>query len=140
MSEIQGLDIKEVWDYRLSTAVPTIYNQGKTWVVAIHSKGESNDPLETHDTGVSTEKGDTYDTDKVKVCFEWLKSVRDKYSLPDIEERKPLVAKINRLHAEANKMERGLTASEAKIKHAELKVWDEAMQKMIGDAMQKRQL
>ncbi len=80
--QFKGIDIKEVWDYRLSSATPLIYNTGKTWLVAIYSKGEENEPLETHDTGIPCEKGDTYDKRKIIECFKWLYSVRDKYTLP----------------------------------------------------------
>ncbi len=91
-----GVNILEVWDYRLSTAKPDIYNSGKTWRVEINSKsGDINEPLEVHDTGILVEHGDAYDSEKIKKCFEWLLTVRDKYALPNIEELKPKVALFN---------------------------------------------
>jgi hypothetical protein len=100
--KFEGVDIKEVWNFRLSTAVPQINRDGGTWVVAIYAKsnpdyvegGKPAEPLEVHDTGIPSEPGDHHDVDKVKKCFEWLYSVRDKYALPEIEELKPAVAKI----------------------------------------------
>jgi hypothetical protein len=96
-----GKDIKEVWDYRLSNACPFIERKG-TWVVHICAKSnkdfngnEYSKPLESHDTGIKTEINDANDYKKVAKCYEWLYSVRDKYSLPDIAKRKPLVSKIN---------------------------------------------
>ena len=97
------MNIREVWDHRLSTATPVIDRTDGTWVVKIYSKTNPDyvegaapvAPLATHDTGIEFTDGDEYDTDKLKTCYEWLRSVRDTYALPDIEERKPLVAKIN---------------------------------------------
>ena len=99
----KGIHINEVWDYRLSSAVPTI-RRDKTWIVEIHAKVNPdfnpNDPstlalpLKTHDTGILVEDGDHHHRKKVAVCYKWLRSVRDEYSLHDIEERKPLVARI----------------------------------------------
>lgn len=98
-------DIREVWDYRLSTAVPTIYNQdGENWRVEIHSKGENNDVLEAHDTGIPSTPMDNWNDEALDACYAWLRTVRDKYSLPDIEERKPLVAAINKANAELNRL------------------------------------
>ena len=102
-------DIKEVWDYRLSSAVPLIDRASGTWVVKIFAKdNEDYDPskqktmalpLEEFDTGIVYELGDEYDVSKLKPCYEWLLSVRDKYSLPNIEELKPVVSKINEANA-----------------------------------------
>lgn len=100
---IKGINIKEVFDFRLSTASVFIDRRGGTWVCVVASKNNPDyvegakpaEPLETYDTGIEAVDGDEYDTEKVKVCFEWFKSIRDKYSLKDIEKRKSLVAKIN---------------------------------------------
>jgi len=99
--KFEGKDIKEVWDYRLSKACPVI-ERGETWVVNIYSKSNKDfngnhviEPLESYDTGIKSEPFDAQDTKKVARCYEWLYKVRDNYSLPDIEKRKPLVAKIN---------------------------------------------
>ena len=100
---IKGIDIKEVFDYRLSTASVFIDRRSGAWVCVVASKNnpdhvEGNEPakpLETYDTGIKVTKGDAYDTAKIKVCFEWFLSIRDKYALPNIEELKPHVAKIN---------------------------------------------
>ena len=132
---IEGKHILEVWDYRLSIAVPIIYREGKTWVVAVCSKvspdytegGTPAEPLEIHDTGIPSEKGDAYDTTKVKVCYEWLLTVRDKYSLSNIEELKPLAAAANKANAELAEMCKNLTPAQARLKMAELEVWLEAL-------------
>lgn len=107
--KLQGVNIREVWDFRLSTAVPQIDRSTGTWVVNIYSKTNPDydpskpetlaKPLESHDTGIKFVTGDEYDSKKVISCFEWLLKVRDKYSLDDIDERKPLVAKINAANA-----------------------------------------
>lgn len=99
MPELKGVNIKEVWDYRLSTAVPTIYNSGKTWSVMINAK-DNGDLLAVYDTKIPCEHGDAYDHKKVKGCYEWLLTVHDMYSRDNIEELKPIVAKINALNAE----------------------------------------
>ena len=107
--KIQGKDIREVWDFRLSSAVPQIDRRSGAWVVNIYSKTNPDydpedpttlaAPLESHDTGIAFEEGDERDESKVIVCYEWLLTIRDKYTLPDIEERKPLVALINKANA-----------------------------------------
>lgn len=99
----KGLDITEVWDYRLSNAVPVIDRSEGTWKVHVFAKDnkeyrKNNGPseaLEVYDTGIESVPGDEHDVSKVIPCFEWLRSVRDKYSAEDIEERKPYVKKIN---------------------------------------------
>lgn len=104
MPSIEGKEIREVWDFRLSSASPLIIREG-TWKVQIWDKNNPDydpenpqtlsAPLEEHDTGIAVERNDYHDTDKVKICYEWLLTVRDKYALPNIDELKPLVAKIN---------------------------------------------
>ena len=111
---IEGVHIREVWDFRLSSAVPGIDTRSGTWVVSIYAK-ENPDydpdnsatlalPLEIHDTGIKSVFGDEYDKAKVSVCFEWLKSVRDKYSLDNIEELKPLVKDVNEENAKLSEL------------------------------------
>lgn len=104
MKIFKGENIKEVWDYRLSTAVPLITRTSGTWVVEIWAKENTPftgdpatlaKPLETFDTGIKAEPNDEHDTTKVTTCYEFLYKVRDQYALPNIEEMKPLVAKIN---------------------------------------------
>lgn len=105
----EGKNINEVWDFRLSTAVPVILNSGETWIVQIHSKDNPDydpntpeaiaAPLEEYDTGIPCEVGDAQDPVKVAKCYEWLHSVRDKYARPDIEELKPLVKKVREAEA-----------------------------------------
>lgn len=94
MKKFEGKDLKEVWNYRLSVACPFIDRRGKTWVVHICANQKSDYPLESYDTGIPVEEGDVNDRTKIIKCYEWLYKVRSKYSLPDIEERKPLVAKM----------------------------------------------
>ena len=102
-------NIREVWDYRLSTACPTIDRSSGYWVVKIYSKTNPDYdpenpstlalPLEEFDTGIEYELGDEYDVEKLTVCYEWLLSVRDNYAYDDIEKMKPIVAKINEENA-----------------------------------------
>ena len=103
------MEIRDVWDFRLSTASVMIDRRSGTWVVKIISKSNPDydpadpetlaKPLEEHDTGLAWEDGDEYDEEKLKVCYEWLRSVRDKYALPNIEELKPKVKAINEKNA-----------------------------------------
>lgn len=159
MSKILGIYTREVWDYRLSIATPTIYNSGKTWVVAIFSKNlpdhvapfrecdyDENEqpipgsertnpgtppaePLEVHDTGIPTEHGDANDCAKVKVCYEWLLTVRDKYAMPNIEELKPWAAECRAEDQAWADMVEGLTPAQARLEHAKLGVWAEELAK-----------
>ena len=104
--KIEGINIKEVWDFRLSKASVYIDRRGGSWVCVVISKNnpdyiegkEVTPVLETYDTGIKATKNDLYDKEKLKVCFEWFKSVRDSYSLPNIEELKSIVSEINRLN------------------------------------------
>lgn len=108
----QNRDIREVWDFRLSSAAPTLYNlPGENWRVEIHDKGEDNEPLATYDTGIPSTPGDNWNTEGMDACYAWLRSVRDEYALPGIEIRKPVVAMINEANAEAQKLVDARTAS-----------------------------
>jgi hypothetical protein len=116
MSKIfEGVNITEVWDFRLSSAVPVIDRRSGTWVVHIYSKVNEDNvqavPLESYDTKIKVVDGDTFNNENLKVCYEWLYGVRDKYSLPDIEERKELVLAIN----EANKKLAQISIKRAKL-------------------------
>lgn len=112
--EFQGKNIREVWDFRLSSAVPVINRTSGTWVVEIWSKDNPDydpkrpesaaTPLEAYDTGIEAVEGDEFDSQKVGVCYQWLYTVRDKYALPNIEELKPHVAKINEANEALSKL------------------------------------
>ena len=101
--KFNGVFISEVWDYRLSSAVPQIDTRSGTWVAHVYDKINPNfypadpeeirlasisKPLESFDTGIKTELGDEHDTKKVIACYEWFYSVRDKYALDNIKEIK----------------------------------------------------
>lgn len=94
--------ITEVWDYRLSTAHPINYKGGLpggedtgTWHACVYSQGDGHELLEHHDTGVPVERGGDADNEPgINACYEFYRSVRDKYSRDDIEELKPKVAQI----------------------------------------------
>ena len=118
MSEIRGENILEVWDYRLSTAVPLIDRRDGTWVVAVYAKNNNTgEPVESYNTGIESVDGDEYDREKVTVCYEWLLTVRDRYSLPDIEGLKPLASRANQLQAELSEIQRGMSAIDAAGSH-----------------------
>ena len=91
-------DIREVWDYRLSIAVPHMDRTGATWLVVICAK--TGGELERYDTGIKVEDLDTNDQRKLNICYEWLLSIRDKYALPNIKQMKPLVKIINQANKE----------------------------------------
>ena len=103
------MEIRDVWDYRLSTASVMIDRISGTWVVKIISKNNPDydpakpetlaKPLEVYDTGLPWEEGDEYDESKLTVCYDWLRTVRDKYALPNIEQLKPRVKAINEKNA-----------------------------------------
>lgn len=116
-------NIKEVWDYRLSTAVVMIDRSGGTWVVKIFSKNNPDydpakpkytaaQPLEVFDTGIAWEENDEYDKDKLEVCFNWLLDVRDEYALSNIEELKPLVKMLDTANRNLAELEKNLTPAE----------------------------
>ena len=125
MKKFQGKHILEVWDFRLSTASPLIRNDiGDTWLVQIWANDNPDYdpedpstlavPLEEHDTGIPVEVGDHQDAEKMKVCYEWLYSVRDKYSREHIELRKPVTKLINESNATASRLNvEAVTAKEA---------------------------
>ncbi len=104
--------ITEVWDYRLSTAQPINYRGGLpgvddkgepfeftgTWWACVYSQGDGNAMLECHDTGVDVKPGgDDKNPEGLDACYDFYRSVRDKYSRDDIEELKEKVADI-RVH------------------------------------------
>jgi len=115
MSKAKQFFITQVWDYRLSSAQPTNYrgmpkhliptNASKeqtqeflnNWVACVYENGEKNEPVEIFDTGIEFIAGnaDNWNAGH-EACFDFLLSVRDKYSLPDIEDLKPWVAEIRR--------------------------------------------
>lgn len=116
MSEILGINIGEVWDYRLSTATPVLQNSGEFWRIEIHPKANGTGvPLETIQTDIPCEKGDARDPVKVAKCFNLILGVRDKYSLPNIEELKPRVAKINAKAAMLANALKGKTVAEGNV-------------------------
>lgn len=119
-----GVDIKEVWDFRLSAAHPLLRNDiGDTWKVQIWSNDNVDydpadpstlaKPLEEHDTGIPCEKGDSHDANKVKACFAILYPLRDKYSRDHIEQRKPVVSLINSANAKASSLAQEIAAAKS---------------------------
>lgn len=114
--EFRGKHILEVWDFRLSVANPLIRNDiGDTWLVQLWANENPDydpeypstlaEPLETYDTGIPFEVGDHWDVKKIKKCYEWLYSVRDKYAREHIELRKPVAKLINESNAVASRID-----------------------------------
>ena len=104
--EITGTDVRDAWDWRLSVAQPINFNSGDTWIVRIIANDGSG-VLEEHDTGIPTVKDgvrDPHDIEAVTACHTWAKSIRDKYSRPHIELRKPVVAMINAANQRAQEL------------------------------------
>lgn len=103
----KGEDIREVWDWRLSIGNPIQYNSGANWVVKIHANDGSG-VLEEYDTGIKTVdehgKRNSHDTKAVAKCYDWLRSVRDKYSRDHIGLRKPVVKMINDANRHINEL------------------------------------
>lgn len=111
MKTFKGKYIREVWDWRLSDGNPILhagFAGGNSWVVQIMSNkspdGQST-LLEQHDTKVlvNIKKG-VQDPGAVAKCYQWLHSVRDKYSRDHIEIRKPVAAAINAANEKLTKM------------------------------------
>lgn len=121
MKQLPGVNIKEVWNSRLSSATPLIDRRSGTWVCQVWSKTNPDydpadpstlsTPIETHDTGIPHTDGDEYDAEKLRVCFAWFYSVRDKYALPNIEDRKPVVALIEEANATASALDGKIQAA-----------------------------
>ena len=103
MTQHAGVNILEVWDWRLSIGAPMLFNKGKTWVVKIMANDGSG-VLDEHDTGVKT-TGNNFDYVAIAACYDWLRTVRDKYSRDHIELRKPVAAMINYANATASAIE-----------------------------------
>jgi len=111
--DFKGVDIREVWDWRLSVGAPILFNQGEFWVVKVFANQSLDGQcslLAEHTTKIKTidDQGqrDAYDPAGVCACYAWLHSVRDKYKRPDFEQLLEPVAAINRENrrlAEANK-------------------------------------
>ena len=121
---MSGKNIKEVWDYRLSTATILIDRRSGTWVVQIWAKNSPDydpekpetlaQPLEIFDTEIPWEDGDEYSSENLTVCFEWLLTVRHAYALPNIEALKPAVVRLDKANAALAELERNLTPQERK--------------------------
>ena len=132
-----GKEIREVWDWRLSRAAPILYNSGPTWEVRIYANDGSG-LLEAHDTGIPTmdENGerDPFDEKAVAACYDWLRTVRDKYSRDHIELRKPVVAMINAANEEINKL---MTAGKTLEAKGKLQFHNLAIKKAVADMHEK---
>lgn len=92
-----GVDIKEVWDWRLSTGNPILYCDGDTWVIRIWAN-KSPDGESTLLQEIETEipsTGGLHDHAAIGKCYETLYVIRDNFSRENIDILKPLVAKIN---------------------------------------------
>jgi len=103
MKKFLGINILEVWDFRLSIGSPILYADGEFWRVVVYA----NDPgdqerivLDEHVTDVKT-TGDPRDPEGVAACYKWLHSVRDTHSRDHIELRKPITKAINEANAKA---------------------------------------
>ena len=97
------VDIREVWDFRLSIGSPILYNNGETWIAKIWANDPGDEDcksLKEYDTGIKT-NGDNFDNEAITACFEWLYSIRDEFSRDHIELRKPVVKLINDLNDKA---------------------------------------
>ena len=105
--EFKGVFIREVWDFRLSRAAPTLYNAGKTWIVKIHCN-KTGDVLAEYDSGIATVNAagirNIHDTVAIAACYKWLYSVRDEYGRDNLELRKPVVALINTANIQASQL------------------------------------
>jgi len=95
--DFTGKETLEVWDFRLSIGSPILYANEDTWVVRIWANDpgdETRKLLEEYATEIPT-NGDVHDPEGISACYEWLYSVREKYSRDHVEERKPVCRMIN---------------------------------------------
>lgn len=107
MSKILGINTREVFDHYLSTVTPTIYNSGKFWKIALDYKDGSG-VAEAVETNIPCEKGDGDDPKKLISCFEWIKSMRDKYALPNLDELKPKIAILRHINDDLHRFAEGI--------------------------------
>lgn len=102
--DFDGVDIREVWNFRLSKGIPLIVRRDGSWFVEIWSKNNADyvdgnepaKPLHVKNMGIPHEPGDECNNIKISQCFAYLYSIRDQYSLDHIELRKPVVAYIEK--------------------------------------------
>jgi len=115
--------ILEVWDFRLSKGSPILYDTGEYWRVVINANDGSG-VLAEHVTDVKT-TGNVHDPVGIAACYDWLRSVRDKYSRDHIELRKPVAAMINMANAVAAQLtaegKKGELADHLEMANAEIK-------------------
>ena len=113
-TDFKGVDIREVFDFRLSRGAAFLFNSGEHWAVKIISNTSPDGEAETlaeHVTGIRTNVQP--DSLGIKKCYAWLHSVRDDFSRDNIELRKPVVALINASNAEASKINTAATMAQA---------------------------
>jgi len=106
-----GVNILEVWDFRLSKSSPILYDTGEFWRVVINANDGSG-VLDEYITDVKT-TGNVHDPVGISACYDWLRTVRDKYSRDHIELRKPLVAEINAANEKAASINGEVIAAKA---------------------------
>ena len=113
-ADFKGVDIREVFDFRLSLGAAFLFNSGEFWAVKIISNTSPDDGPETlaeHITDVPTTT--VPDAEGIKACYAWLHSVRDNIARDHIELRKPVVALINASNVEAGKLTAKADAAKA---------------------------
>jgi hypothetical protein len=100
--DFAGVDIREVWDFRLSTGAPMLFNSGETWEVKIFANdAPDGEPVVLAEfvTDVKTVdedgKRNPHDSVAIAACYAWLHSVRDNFKRPDFDDRIEHVAAIN---------------------------------------------
>jgi hypothetical protein len=138
--DFEGVDIREVWDWRLSNGMAILYDDGPTWAVRVWAnnppEGEVKQLLAEHVTDVAT-CGDPRDPEGVAACYEWLHSIRDDHARDNIELRKPVCAMIQGANTLAASLNGEGKHAEAKaliqVANREIKVASEAMHKAIAE-------
>jgi len=121
--DFKGLDIREVWDFRLSHGSPILFNSGEFWVIKVFANDPENEAWKDHP---GREEFETPDGNVVRVvleeivtdipthgttiqegqqnCYPYLYEIRDKYSRSNIELRKPVVKLINDSNRKASEL------------------------------------
>ncbi len=100
-------NILEVWDFRLSLGSPILYCDKKHWKVKVWANtpnlNEDKTLLAEYETDIVSDNNPR-NKEGINACYIWLKSIRDKFSRPNIELRKPVTNLINSTNKEASKI------------------------------------
>ena len=112
-TDFKGVEIREVFDFRLSKGAAFLFNSGEYWAVKIISNTSPDGAAETLAEHVTDVRAKVLPPEVgVAACYAWLHSVRDNHERDNIELRKPVVALINASNTEASKINSAANAAQ----------------------------